>query len=963
MCHRAHAAASDVFARDSLGTTFSALIVGTFDGATGDTELCYVCHGTGALGSTLEVQPEFLAGPGHSVAPSASAYGPTPKQCSDCHDTHGSREDTSQPPPAALLRAKTTTDAVYSGNEYCGICHVDRPLDVFDGLSIFAQTRHAEITPTASGTSIVCSACHQPHGSSNPPLIVTELATPSAPATWAVTANDRWLCYGCHAAPEATYAGGLTYQTSTHGSSSTTVPALGEWTDRLAPGSAESSRAVGECQACHRPMGKNDGAGAPIDKLAAAEGKTLCYACHGFASTIATDMASMDYSDADGVLEVITGHSATASTTGAARLQVRSRLTTASTALSAPREFLQGRVGPVDTADIDGDTVTELLVARSGVPSVTVLSRSVLAGLAPDPGDVALLATADFMIAADILDDVNGLPEVVTTTGNTLRVYRWNGTGLGIVESTSTITGTITGFAGGNILGSAREEIVVTTNAPDQLYVVTGSLGSLTVNGPYASARSLPRGPSVGDLTGDGVGEIAVANAGEAVDVASIYNGAGSEIATASVSTAASQRAVSTVIGEVLTAISPVGTSGAELVVVRDDPSVAASGSRVSVFSQTAAPPVGFGAPQEAAIDLFSNPTVAAIGDVEGAGRPQIAVALAGQRPQETSAESPGLCVVRIQNDNATLGSAVTFDAAGAESAGSGNGGAWIAVADLGPVGPSRHNSGAVAGAHVSTETPSFARHVECSDCHNSHAATSTPAAAPLAYGAIRGAWGVAVDNAPAGTITLTEQQGIGYEYELCLKCHSAWSPSTSSRDIASEVDTRLASVHAIEASSSASQATPSSFVTTTVSWSNDSILHCRDCHDNANAGDPRGPHYSPQAPLVVQPFVGVASSSTTQLCFRCHRSAVYLTGTADGPANPTSTSLFYDQDIGARPALHSFHVQDREIGCEGCHSTHGSTREHLIRGDVGWTHDAANGGSCTNFCHTGGATRTYARP
>lgn len=963
MCHRSHTSASGITGTDRNGTTFTALTVGTFSGDSGDTELCYTCHGIGALGASIDVQTQFLEGAGHSVAPTASPYGPSPKQCSDCHDSHGSERDASGTPPAALLRSRTTTTSVYAGNEYCATCHTDRAADRFDGLSIFQLTGHAEITPTASGTGIVCSACHTPHGSANRPLIVSMLETPSAPSTFAVPANDRRLCAGCHPGASATFPGYATYQTGGHASSAETVAVTGEWVSRLPTGSAETSRKAGECQNCHNPMGSRTASATPVAKLLEVEGKPLCYGCHGIGSTVATDMASIDPTPPAGVLELITGFSATTSTVGAARLQVWSRPTTAPAVLAAPRELLQGRVGPVAAADIDGDGVTELLAARSGVPSVTVMGFSALSGIVPDPGDVALLATADYMVAADVLADVGGLPELVAVTGNTVRAYRYNGAAFALVDSV-VVTGTVTGIAAGDVSGSALDELAITSNAPNALSIVTGTSGSLVVGGPYAT-RLLPRGPSVGDLTGDGKGEIVVANNGETQTLGSVFNAAGSEVATLSDTATPAQRAVSTAVGNILTSVTPAGTSGAEVVIVRDQP--VNGNSKVHVFRQN----IGggsFTSLQVKSPNNWFNPSAIVIGDLEGAGRPQVVVAGSGQRPQSVTAQPPGLYVVRVASDNATLavgaGSTSLLSASGAESAGPGTySSAWIAVGQLGDLGPSRHEAGAVASAHVSTESALFTpRHVDCVDCHNVHESTATPAAAPLAYGQIRGTWGVSVLNAPLGSITLTEKQGVDREYELCFKCHSSWSPSVASRDIASEFDTRLASVHAIEATQSASQATAGSFSTATPAWSNDSVLYCVDCHNNSVAAQPDGPHTSAFAPIVNQPFVGVGSANATQLCYRCHRPEVYLTATLDGPANPGSTSLFYDADIVAHPALHSFHVQNREIGCEGCHASHGAPREHLMRADVGWVH-GANGGTCTNGCHTGGVAHTYTRP
>jgi len=135
------------------------------------------------------------------------------------------------------------------------------------------------------------------------------------------------------------------------------------------------------------------------------------------------------------------------------------------------------------------------------------------------------------------------------------------------------------------------------------------------------------------------------------------------------------------------------------------------------------------------------------------------------------------------------------------------------------------------------------------------------------------------VSNAPVGSITYGQKSGVEYEYELCLKCHSGWSASGDSRDIASEVDTRNASFHAIEGEATASDVIPGTFES---GWTNDSILYCTTCHGNSTASQPVGPHSSAFSPLLKKRYSGVLPSSTEQVCFTCHRYDVYYNGDVD---------------------------------------------------------------------------------
>ncbi|PKQ29065.1 MAG: hypothetical protein CVT60_07265, partial [Actinobacteria bacterium HGW-Actinobacteria-10] len=163
MCHRAHTASNDATwtaPAVSDEASGSALLIGAPAGA-GDTLLCYSCHGVDTLGSTTDVQSAFSSASAHDLAPIASEYGPTTKQCSSCHDSHGTARTLAGDPYPALLRSTSTTDPTlvyYTGDVYCASCHTDRVEDRWDGLEVWLSTGHSrEITAPLSGTGIVCS--------------------------------------------------------------------------------------------------------------------------------------------------------------------------------------------------------------------------------------------------------------------------------------------------------------------------------------------------------------------------------------------------------------------------------------------------------------------------------------------------------------------------------------------------------------------------------------------------------------------------------------------------------------------------------------------------------------------------------------------------------------------------------------------------------------------------------------
>jgi hypothetical protein len=279
MCHRAHTAPG-VVERTQPGsweTTGSALVLSDPRANNGDVALCLTCHGIDALGSGIDIQSGFAGASAHSLLPDASRYAEVPqKQCSSCHDSHGSERRDDGTPYPGLLRASTEDgDLFYYAEEYCATCHYDArdaQYNRFDGLDVYKQTAHALMPGPASGTEITCSNCHASHGSDITPLILSEITTPAAPAPAAVTGNDRTVCYACHTETQATWLGAVVYDDETtatvHGSSTVEVTVTAEWAMWDVEASEETTRLAGECQSCHNPMGSDNGEGEPIAKLA-----------------------------------------------------------------------------------------------------------------------------------------------------------------------------------------------------------------------------------------------------------------------------------------------------------------------------------------------------------------------------------------------------------------------------------------------------------------------------------------------------------------------------------------------------------------------------------------------------------------------------------------------------------------------------------------------------------------------
>ncbi len=875
----------------------------------------------------------------HILAPGSSAYGPARKDCSDCHDSHGGAKTTSDTPYPALLRVRDGDERVYSGDEYCDACHKNRVADLWPGLEVWRKTAHAEVTATASGTEIVCSVCHAPHGSSNRALVAMELAPPSVPMTVPVSGNDRSLCLACHANALASYPGVAVYEGSGHGSSVTTISIAAEWVTRLPEGSADSSRTVGQCQVCHASMGRDDGTGNPIPKLQKAEGSVACYRCHGVDSIISADIRS-EYATAGApVREIVASFAASSTATRYGVTHVYTRDTTSSAALLSPRQALDGKVGPTTAGDIDGDGDDEILVTRLGSPKATVLEATELSGLvsrdAPLMSEPSFIAIGDVLDSASITDPRN---EIVTADGSTVRVYRWKSPGLEYLAAVPT-SATITGLTIGDVAGAAgveSDDVVVTTAGDnpgdDRMYVLSRDGLDLQVVGDYVLAAEDPRSPAVGDFTQGGKLEVAVAFDDPTSDPLKVYDATG-PLDLLSESGAGSRPARAALLADVLP-----GEPGVEAVVSVASP---AGLARVDVFTQSGG--ALSATPASYALPANSNPGALDLGNVAGSGTKELVVALAGSFEARVSA---GLAVIPVNGAGTALdsGEARTYAAGGVERAGGDASSSWVTIADVGDLGRSRHEVDAVKGAHVSTETASVQRHVACADCHNVHSSTSLVTGAPAAFGQILGVSGVAL---PDFDLKAT----IEDEYELCFKCH-AGTRKGERRDVAAEFTASNASYHAVLDASTESTVPAETFVAST-GLDNDSVIYCTSCHGNSDVAGAPGPHASNDAPLLRAPYAGAAADSSDALCFSCHRFDVYYTGSAE--ATLVLGSRFFES-TGSR-SLHAVHGANGSdpsaLSCQACHKSHGSGEAHLLREDIGYDHNASGGGSCDNSCHT----------
>jgi predicted CXXCH cytochrome family protein len=247
-----------------------------------------------------------------------------------------------------------------------------------------------------------------------------------------------------------------------------------------------------------------------------------------------------------------------------------------------------------------------------------------------------------------------------------------------------------------------------------------------------------------------------------------------------------------------------------------------------------------------------------------------------------------------------------------------------------------RHPLEQSSGVHVATEDPlAMPRHVECSDCHNPHAAFQGRALAPNLPGSLTGVAGVSASGTPLVTAR--------YEFEICYRCH-ADGPDVPSPYIERQIqepnirlklDIRNPSYHPV-----VDQGQNLDVPSLIYPLRETSLIYCSDCHSGSSdatvpgaAGSGsrgfgvHGPHGSDWPFLLSQPY-SVADGTVENyqayaLCYKCHDRNVLL---ADGSTG-----------------LHHEHVVEQDSTCSVCHDPHGisatqgnrTNNSHLINFDI----------------------------
>ena len=211
-------------------------------------------------------------------------------------------------------------------------------------------------------------------------------------------------------------------------------------------------------------------------------------------------------------------------------------------------------------------------------------------------------------------------------------------------------------------------------------------------------------------------------------------------------------------------------------------------------------------------------------------------------------------------------------------------------------------------GAHQAGETPLEASdHVECTDCHNPHRASRSPAQPPFVKGVLEGVSGIDATGAPLDEAV--------YEYQVCFKCHAqegtpplgAIERQIDSFNTLKEFSPSSPSFHPVE-TAGRNPDVPSLISPLTPA----SLIYCSDCHGNNGASGgvvgSKGPHGSDFEFLLVREYRtgdDISESATAYaLCYQCHSQA----------------SILANQSF----PKHFEHIVERRTPCSVCHDAHG---------------------------------------
>jgi len=251
-----------------------------------------------------------------------------------------------------------------------------------------------------------------------------------------------------------------------------------------------------------------------------------------------------------------------------------------------------------------------------------------------------------------------------------------------------------------------------------------------------------------------------------------------------------------------------------------------------------------------------------------------------------------------------------------------------------------------------------FRHSVECTDCHNPHAAAANPLPGVSPSAAQGAALPPALAGVPGVSLAGFPVDRARLYYEVCFRCHGDRPVIVSGRivrqrdtlgDVRRQFLPTAASAHPVTFLSRNQADVPSLLP----AWRGPRFINCQDCHNHPDAAAVggvlvNGPHTSPFEHLLVARYetrdFTSESPQSYALCYRCH----------------DRTSLLNDESF----PLHRAHVVRGRTPCSACHAAHGvagsaTQHSHLINFDLAivggerlFVDSGRFSGSCTLTCH-----------
>lgn len=264
------------------------------------------------------------------------------------------------------------------------------------------------------------------------------------------------------------------------------------------------------------------------------------------------------------------------------------------------------------------------------------------------------------------------------------------------------------------------------------------------------------------------------------------------------------------------------------------------------------------------------------------------------------------------------------------------------------------------------------ARHVECPDCHNPHRAGFGDAGSTVPNaGVSRVAY--AWDGGPTFTLRPNGDPSPVLQYELCYKCHSAWTTlDAGAKDLATQFDPRAPSFHPVVAAgtnATAAMAANLAGGTGLPHLAPGDVIECQDCHASDSlplsvsrvasytGAIARGPHGSNNPKLLRAAYrrsgAPSNSASVNALCFICHSSAPF--SNASSPA----TNFSWHEKHATKGLCNDCHADLHGTRLSSGFEDGGFTRLVSFSANVTpssgrilWTPKGSSAGSCTMTCH-----------